>query len=1341
MNNRGNTGIVAVILAALVGMTYLPRGSRENQAEPTQSAETQAERSPSPSEPATPPCVAIGSLLQRFFPDGVPYPDQCYPPGTTRKAGSSETRAPSLKFVIALIPNPVQTHLPLFFDRAVEAIQQAVQDEGYTYDTSWFPWSDERRTYTHIADDTEYRERKRQTELQPGVMVFRRGLGQPGGPVNPVKAVEPYSEGLVVFIVGEQPTQGVYDSQFEKSMNWIHSLAPSDKEPIRILGPSTSGALPSLERELKKTIDLWPGRKGLKIFSGTVSSSASFEWFCTSFQGIAKVDQPCVGNWNGLEFEFRTYNESDQLKTDRFCRYLVQEGYDLTKLAILSEDETAFGRDPTTPRVSEGQSKQPQNDGNCTTTTKDGTIAPIYLYYPRDIGSLRAAYERQSIFSAGKQAAGAPSTTLRGDLTEPPSSKYDTVRTYGGQLDSLALESLLQAIAVQLDRHQVQFVLIRSSNTLDQIFLGEFLRRAYPDARIVLDGADLLFLRSGQGISPRGIMALSTYPLLPGQQIWTRTLHAPHNGSYRVFGQDSAEAVYLATRGLIASDSKDSKDPSQVPVHDSLPPWWAPAQNDPNTSNHDFECPSTWLTVIGHGRFWPLAALSEATEMKSGEKSLLTPASKNEFDSGNNPGPDDKMPGAHLVFPLQMTVLLVVCILLAFWQLYCCWYGSIRGRLRALTYFAPLPQPEQRGLIFLSSLLIGLMGAVVAVLSGLSSSAERAVVTVFSGLSSNAERAVVAILSGLSSNAELNYRWKLLMWGTAAIMLLCSVLSLVGNYSLPRVRGRPESANNDIESGTLFGGLAKRLHHWSRLILWSTGLLLLLVLGYAVFLHFYLIHGLTSANRFPTFWRAIHLFSGVSPLLPQVLLLLGLRAWLWCNLHGMALLGDDRPRLPKEAQIPLLPLEPAATATGKPNMSIMRIFSREHAQKPVEDQAMPLGPARFRMLVICFPVSALVFSVALQGWSVRSLGEMHFGRLVFWWLVLVTAMLVADTIQMLRTWRRLHRLLLLLDRLRVRRTLAAMKGIAWGSVWKMSGNVLDERYRVISRQFESLGNLRNVLQEWVCKTPERDEARAATLKRVETCERKGLEFANWYVKLSDPERDRSLCQQWKAAPAGFKNKYCAVAKWLWQFVDRKLISDVGPMDRFQLELANTAGVVLSRVLVPEWQKESESLLIDKSRLQSRGAPETDPRHPFASCTEVSELIRTAEEFFILPYLGFIQNTLGCIRTMVGGMLALFVGMTLAVASYPFDPLPVLAGIFLGLFILEACVVAWVYAGMNRDATLSYITNTNPGELGWQFWARMAAFGIGPLLALMTTWFPSMSDFLVSWLQPAAQTMK
>ena len=61
--------------------------------------------------------------------------------------------------------------------------------------------------------------------------------------------------------------------------------------------------------------------------------------------------------------------------------------------------------------------------------------------------------------------------------------------------------------------------------------------------------------------------------------------------------------------------------------------------------------------------------------------------------------------------------------------------------------------------------------------------------------------------------------------------------------------------------------------------------------------------------------------------------------------------------------------------------------------------------------------------------------------------------------------------------------------------------------------------------------------------------------------------------------------------------------------------------------------------------------------------------------------------------------------------------------------------------MYGNPLLSCITNTEPGELGMDFWVRIGTFVVVPLLSLLSVQFPEINYFLFSWLQPALQSIK
>ena len=60
-------------------------------------------------------------------------------------------------------------------------------------------------------------------------MVFRSEV-RPGT----YSADELYKHGLVVFLVGEQPTKGIDDAEFSNALGWLQVLDPSGNQPLRI---------------------------------------------------------------------------------------------------------------------------------------------------------------------------------------------------------------------------------------------------------------------------------------------------------------------------------------------------------------------------------------------------------------------------------------------------------------------------------------------------------------------------------------------------------------------------------------------------------------------------------------------------------------------------------------------------------------------------------------------------------------------------------------------------------------------------------------------------------------------------------------------------------------------------------------------------------------------------------------------------------------------------------------------------------------------------------------------------------------------------------------------------
>src|SRR6202040_3923834 len=123
-------------------------------------------------------------------------------------------------------------------------------------------------------------------------------------------------------------------------------------------------------------------------------------------------------------------------------------------------------------------------------------------------------------------------------------------------------------------------------------------------------------------------------------------------------------------------------------------------------------------------------------------------------------------------------------------------------------------------------------------------------------------------------------------------------------------------------------------------------------------------------------------------------------------------------------------------------------------------------------------------------------------RVFLLWLLLSASLMVAMCWRMYRTWGEVRQLLEYLNRMTLRRTMEGLRGFSWGSVWKMSGNVLEVRYKLISRQLESMNHTIWSLEHLNLTdndsiTP---ESAAASLRSLKEMHEAGQLFARWYLK-------------------------------------------------------------------------------------------------------------------------------------------------------------------------------------------------------------------------------------------------
>jgi hypothetical protein len=1138
---------------------------------------------------------------------------------------------PGITFMIVTVPDPIHTHLSLQFDRTLEALQQALQDEKFTYDSSWLPWKTRTSGDQSLSDETAAMRQAATRETCPGLIIFRRNMGAASLERAPCPAsgkndpLVSYECGLFAFVVSETPTAGINHAQWANALAWMkrHSSPQKFDKALRILGPTFSGSMPSLVRALTEVRSGDSSFTSALLYSGRVRGCGPWGWL------NSQLNAPGTLPVRTADFE-----ENDAILLSRFFRFLSDQGHSLTEVAILSEDETAYGGLPDS-KATKCEPEYPEWD------------RPVHLYYPRDISAIRSAYQEQSLFSTSSPTASAKTshTVLQPQPQSTSRSATDSIESFSGQGLALTQEAQLYGIVNSLRAHAIRFVVLRSTNSLDYLFLARFLHRAYPDAFVITMGSDMLFGREVDSTEFRGVIALTTYPLLPRGQDWTKQTSTAPQHAHRVFGSDIMEGVYLAGRFLATdydwdkdpnckdSSRNDPTSPCRVYIHPAKKdiPDYAPAFWEENQKGGG---PSTWLAMIGREGYWPLAVLSSPYE-------VLVPQGLN-LTAVRAPAPESSTGGVGAFGGFTLSAawkfICFVALLLFSTHLFASYSGWKQQNFGIFIQFTPAFGNRQPFLMAIGW------------------------ATVCSTL----------LLLFLASAPM--YTWLRAFdkaWvGLMAMLAIAGCAMSVLYLGVRHVGKTKDTARNE-----------KYRHPHAGLLIAMT-LVLIAISGLGAFYIF----GHPNPNGVLVAYRSVHITSGISPVVSLLLILVGIYWWFWQALSGLALLGPGKPILPWQTEAP---------------KGLSRIGSK--IAGGIEASAIPIPTCRgenawfYFLPILLLGVQACVLQ---RPWSqgfdsiLHSLENKAFNWTLHCLLGIGGYLMLVDCCQFVATWLGLKRLLLALNRLPLRRTFAALQGLSMYSLWNMSGASSRARLTIFSHQFESLSDLCNELDSFDSRASGTANVRAVISKTV-------IEGANYIDGRS-------------------------------KIADLALLNDD---DAFKIRrvMSLCTEKIFEDILMPAWHEERRSMDLAESREAGK------QREILPLSDETAVML--AEEFVCLVYVGYLQTVLARMRTMVLSMAGVFVTVAFAVAFYPYTPRPLLTLCLLLLLAVLGIAVAVVYAGLDRDSTLSHITNTTPGSLGAGFWMRILSFVGVPVLGLLVAQFPEITDFVFSWVQPGMSAMK
>ena len=995
-----------------------------------------------------------------------------------------------------------------------------------------------------------------------------------------------------------------------------------------------------------------------------------------------------------VDGHFASFQENDSFIIDRFVHFALEQHYKLSDIAILSEDETVYGKEgKPTP------SRPDSNDGN------DGNLT--ILHFPREISYFRSEYQKENIGQNSSDARTPGQTTLTLDLSE---TGMDSIKVFAGSQTATSQEAVMIGIIAELQKHHIEFTFLFATDPLDELFLARYIRNGFPQGRVVVSTPDLLFAREQDPLL-RGVLGVSSYALVPGlndqlcHQQLTGSNSPPQAASShedRLFVSTSSIGTFNATLGLLshleANPRRGGASTPEAGSADEIPAaayeeYSSPIPNGALVSGAACEPkPYVWLSVLGRDGFWPLASFRP---WQPGAR-LSTLINSAVTYSDDQDGADDRVVNAT---PGAWSIAYCICFLMMILHAVFTCTASTLSTFEASAQFASARTRRENWIIAFGALALS-----------------------------------TALLVLLCARSPVE-RWKGAWPLTVLLWIPFFVFVGVMFWGLNTLRKQ-----SDVATGFL------------SIVAFDAFVLFLLAKNAFVGVHM--------------FWpsRLVNLDSGVSPVLPVLLLLGAVYWWSWQSLRGIALVDRRRPRLPSCHDLAKVGL----------HLDIVHISDMEGDE--LRDTAHPFS-FQWQVLIPVVILLAVSLTVVDVRHPIQTVEGFFYDASYSLLLFLMVAIFLACLLKLVRTWTACRQILGGLDRLPLRHAFGRMKRLSWHSMWNPGGSTLRETYKLMSRTLENAVRLEKLLKpanavtDTAITNSKEHHSESTNSRATKKLPPISSEMKSAYDELGYTlEKSKQLHEEYKVIVTGSESaeSTCLPPKALkepWRKRHEREQQEMPKLEagieELQERMARSAAALLKNPLKDDWDKDfspsvSDASVIcsskddDKSGQKSKGdsshsasgrdeKSDDENRNGSQKCLPLKRVL--AEEYVALIYVNFLVSVLLRLRTMVMCAAGMYVFIVLSINTYPFEPHLALQSMAVVMLIVMGIAVGVVYAQMHRDNILSRLTSSKPGELGWDFWLKLVSAGAIPVFSLLASQFPSIRQFLFSWLEPALQAVK
>jgi hypothetical protein len=431
----------------------------------------------------------------------------------------------SVRFLIATLPDPIDSYSDWQFDPAMDAIQEAAGASGYVLDRFLFPDVERTRSFAKPGGDPAKLPRTDglQHTQQPGVVLFRMDL--------PDRLERRKKRLLVVFVVPETPTAGIHAPAFDAAVRTIERWrTPSHSDPVLVLGPYFSGTSPSMARELR----MLPLADSVRVISGSATADDNRRIFASEHIDFHATVPPD----SAFDCAMTSFLQT------QFGRFSIA---DLQRYAKLQESNTAYGNFRVPPP---DEPQETPDAGSSAASRRSGCFGmppTVTLRFPLHISRLRSEQQPRSDTSASTTIGVPPKfrPLQLGDNGLPTDQIPVFTAPTSGSYAEMSLVNLLSAIG----RERIGVVNIMATDARDKLYLAREIARAHPNVLMYTSENDLLYAHPDYYSATNGMLIASAYSLSAQNRPWSR--HEWGVDERRQFPTSSAQGVYNAALALL----------------------------------------------------------------------------------------------------------------------------------------------------------------------------------------------------------------------------------------------------------------------------------------------------------------------------------------------------------------------------------------------------------------------------------------------------------------------------------------------------------------------------------------------------------------------------------------------------------------------------------------------------------------------------------------------------------------------------------------------------------------------------------------------------------------------